>query len=162
MLNEYNAMGRLVANPDYAQTQAGTSRCRFTIAVDRMKGKDGQQQADFIPCIAWGNVADMISQRFSKGKPIIITGALQNNNYTDKDGVTHYQMHVVVSKVSFVLSDSNGNGSSQPQQSAAQGYAPPPTYPKPKTNKQFTPLPSENVEDLDDYEEIISDGEIPF
>ena len=103
MINTAILMGRLTADPDSAQTQSGTAYCRFTVAVDRKFADKttGERQADFISCVAWGKTAEFVSKYFSKGKMIIVEGTLQNNNYTDSNGVKHYSYNVVADSVSF-------------------------------------------------------------
>lgn len=152
-------MGRLIANTECKQTQGGKMYCRFQIAINRPKQQNGTQQADFISCVAWGKTAETISQYFVKGKPIVVEGSLHNNNYTDKNNVQHYGLDVWLDKFEFVLSDNNQN---QAGYNANRGYQqnyPPRPDSVPNTMQQFPQLPSEN---LDDYEKIISDGEIPF
>jgi single-strand DNA-binding protein len=161
--NQVILFGRLTANPELKQTQNGQTLCNITIAVDRPKSKDGYQIADFINCNAWGKTADNIAKYFTKGKPILIVGSLRDNNYTDKNGTKHYSKVVLVNSVSFTLND-NSQGVSQPPQAVPNVY--PNTYPTPpqstySTPSIYPPLPSENV-DVDGFETILNDGEIPF
>jgi single-strand DNA-binding protein len=142
MLNKWIGMGRLTADPTFSQTQSGVSVCKFTVAVNRnYKDANGEQQTDFINCVAWRTTAEFVSRYFSKGKMIIIEGSLQNNNYTDQNGVKHYGMNVNVENAQFGESKSSANNSQQTVQ-----------------NNQ-----NDAVGNLSGYEEIISDGgEIPF
>lgn len=111
MINKVILMGRLTADPDSGQTQSGTAYCRFTVAIDRKFADKttGERQADFISCVAWRQTAEFINKYFSKGKMIIVEGTLQNNNYTDSNGVKHYSYHVVADSVSFGESKSASN-----------------------------------------------------
>lgn len=198
-MNKVILMGRLTANPEIKQTQNGIAMCRFTIAVNRPYQKDKQQESDFITCQAWRNTADFVSRYFSKGKPIIIEGSLRNNNYTDKNGVNHYGMDVLVSNVEFTISDNTqnqqqrqpqGNYYQQPQQPSQQQYngyggyqQAPQQYPPNNQYQQIPPnanyqqnsqqyqQPSQqvnapqnqtNANNLNNFEEIINDGDIPF
>lgn len=138
-MNKVILIGRLTANPEFKQTPSGVSVCRFNIVVDRPYQKDKQQQeSDFISCQAWRNTADFVQRFFVKGKPIIVEGSLRNNNYTDKNGVNHYGMDVLVSNVEFTLNDTTQKQKQQPQQ--------------PQNYQQPIPSPSENF----------NDGQIPF
>lgn len=185
-MNKVILMGRLTANPDYRQTPNGVAVCRFNIAVNRPYQKDKEQEADFISCQAWRNTADFVSRFFTKGKPIIVEGSLRNNNYTDKNGTNHYGMDVLVSNVEFTISDNTQNqGQGQPQgnyyqqpqqppqqqyngyggyQQAPQQYQPNNQYQQAQYQQQ--PPPSQpvqqNVSNLNNFEEVINDGEIPF
>lgn len=135
MLNKVILMGRLVADPELRQTQSNISVCRFRVAVDRGYKSGEERQADFISCTAWRQSAEFVSKYFSKGKMIIVEGALRNADYTDANGVKHYAMDVQVDKVAFGESKS---ASQQNNQSA-----------------EVTP-------DLNDFEDIMSDGSVPF
>lgn len=149
MLNRVILIGRLVADPEYRQTQSGVSVCRFRIAVDRPYQKDKERQADFIGCTAWRNTADFVSRYFSKGKMIIVEGSLHNNDYTDNNGVKHYSMNVLASNVGF--GESKGQSADNQQQNNYQSAAP-------QAAPAGQPL---NIGDLGEFEEIIG-GEPPF
>lgn len=173
-MNKVILMGRLTANPDYRQTQNGTAVCRFNIAVNRPYQKDKEQEVDFISCQAWRNTADFVSRYFSKGKPIIVEGSLRNNNYIDKNGVNHYGMDVLVSNAEFTISDNTQNQQQgQPQGNYYQQAPSPntnykqnsPQYQQPPQGYQQQSQPSQPVQptsNLNNFEEVISDGEIPF
>lgn len=143
MINRVILMGRLTADPELRQTPSGIASCKFTVAVDRgFKSKDGEKQTDFIRVTAWRASAEFVSKYFSKGKMIIVEGSLRNNDY-EKDGVKHYSMDVQADKVSFGESKSSGSANSQ----ALELYG---------------SDASQDVGSLDGFEEIISEGEVPF
>ena len=169
-MNKVILVGRLTADPELRQTQSGVSSCRFTVAVDRRftDKNTGERQADFITCIAWRQTAEFVTRYFNKGKLIAVEGSLRNNNYQDRNhpDVTHYTMDVQVDNVEFVGSknDSGGNGGySAPQNNGYNnnGYQAPP-------QQQAAPQqPAQNNEsmsygNLSDFEEILSDGDVPF
>lgn len=162
MLNKVILMGRLTADPELRQTTTGISTCRFTIAVDRPYQKDKERQADFIRVNTWRTTAEFVTRFFSKGKMIIVEGSLRNNDYTDKDGVKHYSMEVQADNVSFGESKgAGGNGGGQ-----GGGYSEP-TFQQPSYQQAApaaAPQPQESIQlgDLGDFEEILSDGEVPF
>lgn len=127
-MNKVFLIARLTKDPEvrYSQGENFTAIARFSVAVDR-KGKkvDGQQEADFPSCIAFGKTAEFISKYFTKGMKIVIEGRLQTGKY-DKDGVTHYTTDVVAENVEFAESkaSSGGQGSSgnsRPEPSSAIG-----------------------------------------
>lgn len=121
-MNKVIFMGRLVADPEFSQTQSGKSVCKFRIAVDRAFQKDSQEkQSDFFHLVSFGKTAELVSKYFVKGKPIIVEGRIQNNNYTDKDGAQHYQDQIIADNVSFTLNDPTRT--QQPQQSYQQNPA---------------------------------------
>lgn len=110
-MNNVCLIGRITRDPEVRYSQSGTAVCRFSIAIDRGKDKDGNDLgADFPNCIAFGKTAENIGKYFSKGRKIGITGRLQTGSY-EKDGVKHYTTDVVVDRFDFCDSG-NGNGSS--------------------------------------------------
>ena len=95
---------------------------------------------------------------------IIVEGSLRNNDYTDANGVKHYSMEVQADNVSF----GESKGSGQQQGNFAEPVYQQPAYSKPQ--QQAAPAPAQTqpaqesiqLGDLSDFEEILSDGEVPF
>lgn len=141
-------MGRLTAAPELRQTASGISSCSFNIAVDRgFKDQNGERQTDFIGCTAWRQTAEFIGRYFSKGKMIGIEGALRTRNYDDKryPDVKHYVTEVLVDHAYFG-GDSGGSKSSSP----------------PQRNNTAAAAPAPFPADLSDFEEVVSDSDLPF
>ena len=152
-MNKVILIGRLCADPEFRQTTSGIAVCRIRIAVDRPKQKDQERQADFIGCTAWRSTAEFISRYFTKGQKIIVEGSLRNNDYTDNNGVKHYSMDVLIQNVEFGESKGSDGGYQQQPQS---NYAP-------AAQPQAAPVQqSLDIGDLGEFEEILSDGEVPF
>lgn len=119
MLNSVILIGRLVADPELKTTQSGLEVTSFRIAVDRGYVKSGEERkADFIGIVAWRKTAVFVCQYFSKGKPIVIKGSLQQRSYDAKDGSKRYATEVVAENVEFVPSnpknDNTGASYAQP------------------------------------------------
>jgi single-strand DNA-binding protein len=141
-------MGRLTSDPELRQTASGISSCSFNIAVDRgFKDQNGERQTDFISCTAWRQTAEFICRYFSKGKMIGIEGALRTRNYDDKryPDVKHYVTEVLAEHAYFG-GDSGGNKSSS--------ASPPPQH----QSSAAAPASA----DLSDFEEVVSDSDLPF
>lgn len=87
MLNRIDLAGRLVRDPEMRRTASGVSLCNFTLAVDRdFKSQDGNKETDFIDCVAWRQSADFAGKYLTKGSIAVVSGRLQIDSYTDKDG----------------------------------------------------------------------------
>ncbi len=106
-MNKVVLMGRLTRDPEMRQSQQGTPVLSFSIAVDRRFAKDGQQQADFINCVAWRNTAEFICKYFQKGSMIAVSGRLQSRTWDDRDGKRQYSTEVVVDEAYFTGSRSS-------------------------------------------------------
>lgn len=111
MANKVFLIGRLTRDPEMRYTQAGNAFTTFTLAVDRRKDKNGNKQADFIPCVAWNKLAEIIGNNLSKGRRIGVEGRLQTRNY-EKDGEKRFAFDVVVDEMEF-LDSKQGGGNSQ-------------------------------------------------
>lgn len=99
MLNKVILMGRLTSDPELKHTQSGTPVISFAIAVDRNYGKE--KQTDFIDVVAWRNTAEFISKYFSKGRMIVIDGAIQTRMFEDRNGSKRIITEVVAGNVDF-------------------------------------------------------------
>lgn len=107
-MNTWVGIGRLVRDPEVRYTQSGKAVCRFTLAIDR-RG-NGEKQADFIQCVAWEKIAEVISQYTGKGRKIAIEGRIQTRSYDAQDGTKRYATEVVVQSMEFC--DSKGGSTS--------------------------------------------------
>lgn len=154
MYNRVILMGRLTKDPELKTTQSGISMCRFSVAVDRYS-KGDEKKADFIDCIAWRQTAEFITKYFTKGRMIHVEGDIQNNNYTDNNGVKHYQNIINAQNVAF-CGDKSGT---QGQQDYRPSQAALPQSSESQTAAQPQPVA---LGDLGDFETILDDGEVPF
>lgn len=133
MYNRVILLGRIVETPELKTTPSGVSVTSFRVAADRkFQTKGEERKSDFFNCVAWRNEAEFISRYWTKGKPILVEGELQNRSYTGNDGVTRYVTEIIVDRATFT-----GDGK---QDGAAATSAPPPT-PKPAPAVQ-TPAPA--------------------
>lgn len=94
-MNRYSGIGRLVADPNVRQSEGGLSVARYTVAIDR-RSKNGEKEADFIPCVTFGKTAEFVGRNLVKGSQVGISGHLQSGSYVDKDGKRVYTLNVVV------------------------------------------------------------------
>lgn len=164
-MNNVILMGRLTADPELRQTQSGISSCRFTIAVNRkFKNKDTDQyESDFISCVAWRQTAEFVSRYFSKGSMICVSGSLRTGSYTDKNhsDVTHYTTDVFVDCVEFTgeKKQQGTSNSQQPQQQRPQQQQ---QQPAPQNTPHNSLEEAQSWGNLSEFEEILSDGDVPF
>lgn len=119
-MNRTILIGRLTKDPDVRYTQGENSMCiaRYTLAVDRRFKRDGDQSADFIPCVAFGKAGEFAEKYIKKGTKIAVSGRIQTGSYTNKDGVKVYTTEVVVEEQEFAESKSGNSGSDRKQTEA--------------------------------------------
>ena len=112
-MNSYICVGRLTKEPELRYiASTGTAVTRFSIAVDRpFAKKDAEVTADFFNVVVWGKTAEHCANYLKKGRLVALKGRLQNNNYTDKDGVKRYTVEVIAEEVKFIdWGDKKGQG----------------------------------------------------
>ena len=101
-MNKSILIGRLTKDPEVKKTSNGVSVCSFTIAVDRrFKNAKGEKETDFINCVGWRQVADVIGAYFHKGSRIGVTGSIQTRSYDGNNGKV-YVTEVVVDEIEFI------------------------------------------------------------
>lgn len=103
-MNIVSLVGRLTRDPEvkYTSGDKQIAVARFTVACNRKYKKEGEQEADFISCVAFGKVSEFIERYFQKGNAIGINGYIQTGSYTNKDGQKVYTTDVLVESVEFV------------------------------------------------------------
>lgn len=77
---------------------------RYTLAVDRKFKREGEQTADFIPCVVFGKNAEFAEKYLTKGKKIAVVGRIQTGSYTNQSGQKVYTTDVIVEEQEFVES----------------------------------------------------------
>ncbi len=107
-------MGRLAADPEIRTSAAGGVTARLRIISDRRFKKDGQPEADGFTCKSFGKQAEFVEKYLKKGTKIVVTGTLQNDNYTDKEGNKRYQDEIILDTIEFAESAKKDNASSEP------------------------------------------------
>lgn len=95
-MNKVILSGNISTDIDFKQTSGGAPVAKFTLAVNKMK--DG---TDFVPIVAWNQVAENISVFCEKGSKLLLDGRLQMNSY-EKDGQKKYYTEVVADRVEFL------------------------------------------------------------
>ena len=131
-------MGRLTRDPEIRSASNGTAVASFSIAVDRRFKREGEPEADFFNCSAFGKQAEFVEKYLKKGVKVVISGRVQNDNYTNKEGQKVYSTRIMIESIEFAESKNSSS-----EQSTA------PAEPKPDKDG-FMNIP----EDLD--------AELPF
>ena len=111
-MNKVLLIGRMTKDPETRYTQSGTAVATFTLAVDRRFKKDGQPSADFISCVAWNKLAEVIANNLVKGRKVGIEGRLQVRSYDAQDGSKRYVTEVIVDELDFC--DSKATAANKP------------------------------------------------
>ena len=117
-MNSVQLVGRLTRDPDVKYSQDGKAHARITLAVDRRYRKDGEQNADFISCVAFGKTAEFVEKYFRKGMRMGLTGRIQTATYKNQEGNTIYTTDVICENIEFVESKKTDQAAGGEQQAA--------------------------------------------
>ena len=112
-MNKAILMGRLTREPEirYSQGDNSMAIAKFSLAVDRRHKKQGDEViADFFNCTAFGKQAEFVEKYLKKGTKIVVTGRIQNDNYTNKDGQKVYSVQIIVEEMEFAESKAAATG----------------------------------------------------
>lgn len=139
-MNKVILLGRLVRDPEvrYSQGAEPLAVARYTLAVDRPMKKNGNKEADFISCVAFGKLGEFAEKHLKKGMKIAIEGRLQVRSWDDNEGKKRWTTEVVIGSHEFC------------EKKEESGAAPPAGQAAPSDG--FYPV-DEDIED---------DGDLPF
>ncbi len=114
-MNKVILMGRLTKDPEVRYGTSGSAVANFSLAVDRRFKREGQPDADFFNCVAFGKTGEFVEKYLKKGTKIVLDGEIQNNNYTNKEGKTVYNVQIIANSVEFAESkNAQGGGDGAP------------------------------------------------
>jgi len=86
-LNSISIIGRLTRDPELRYIQSGAAICKLSLAVSRKyKTKSGEQKEDtfFVNVEVWNKAGEWIGANATKGRPVMVEGALKGNEWDDK------------------------------------------------------------------------------
>lgn len=128
-MNKVILMGRLVRDPEvrYSQGAEPLAVARYTLAVDRPMKKNGEKEADFIGCVAFGKLGEFAEKHLKKGMKIAIEGRLQVRSWDDKDGKKRWTTEVLIGAHYFCgtkAENSAAPAAAEGQAAPAEGFYP--------------------------------------
>ena len=120
MINRVILVGRLTRDPELKYTTGGIANLRFSLAVNRnFKDDKGNQQADFINCVAWRGQAENMAKFLKKGALIGVEGRIETGSYDDQ-GMTRYTTQILANAITFLETKKGQNQTSQAPSSQQQ------------------------------------------
>lgn len=110
-MNKVILIGRLCTEVETRRTNSGKAVASYRLAVDRQFKRDGQPEADFLNCVAFGSNGEFAEKYLNKGMKIAIEGSIQTRTYDDKDGKKVYVTEIMVDRHEFCerKQESGGN-----------------------------------------------------
>lgn len=83
-MNNITLHGTVGKDPDLRYSQGGNAVLTFTVADNY--GKDDKKKTTWWDIIVFGKLAENVANTITKGTSVIITGRLEQEEYTKKDG----------------------------------------------------------------------------
>lgn len=139
MLNNVILMGRVTRDLELRRTGSGTAVTSFSLAVERdFKTQSGEKETDFFDVVAWRNTAEFACKYLTKGQMVVVSGSMQNRDWTDRDGGKRRTTEVIANHIYFA--------GTKPQADSPNGNA----------------IKSGVNVYADGFQEIDDDGNLPF
>lgn len=163
-LNKVLLMGNLTRDPELRYTPGGASVCEFGMAVNRkFTTRDGEKRDEtlFVDVAMWGRRGEVISEYFSKGKPIFIEGRLKYDSWETADG-RRSRVTVVAENFEFIGPAGAGGDQAQGRGAARQGGGAPSKGRASGGEEQTAPRQEPPPEEPESEGLDVSDDEIPF
>lgn len=105
-MNRVELLGRLTKDPIINEGTSGKGKdavawksARITLAVDRANNRE---KADFINCIAWAGLADLIQKYVNKGDQLAVEGCIETRSYEDENKKMVYVTEVRVTGLTLI------------------------------------------------------------
>ena len=126
-MNKIILIGNLTRDPELRTTPSGVNVCDFTIAVNKRRYGQQQQQpgvpqsdADFFRITAWRQLGENCAKYLAKGRKVFVSGPLSARTYQANDGTTRVSLEVTADDVEFLSSraEAEAMGSSVPANNA--------------------------------------------
>lgn len=127
-MNKVILMGNLTRDPEirYSQGENSLAIARFSIAVNRRFSRQGDTDTDFFNCTAFGKQAEFVEKYFKQGSRMLLTGRVQNDNYTNKNGERVYSVQIMADEIEFAERKSTADANASRGASNFGGGAPEP------------------------------------
>ena len=127
-MNKVILMGNLTRDPEirYSQGEKSLAIARFSIAVNRRFSRQGDTDTDFFNCTAFGKQAEFVEKYFKQGSRMLLTGRVQNDNYTNKNGERVYSVQIMADEIEFAERKSTADANASRGASNFGGGAPEP------------------------------------
>ena len=111
-LNKAFVYGNLTRDPEVRALPSGAQVASFSMATNRTyKDRDGNKQeaVEYHNVVAFGKLAEILSQYAKKGRPLFVEGRLQTRSW-EADGRKNYRTEIVMENFQFGPSPSAGAG----------------------------------------------------
>jgi len=106
-MNRLMIIGNLTRDPEVRSTTDGKTVCNFSVAVNRRKKPDGNQEADFFRVSAWNALGENCGKYLAKGRKVAVIGSVSVHTFSREDGKPGATLEVLASDVEFLTAKSD-------------------------------------------------------
>jgi len=100
MFNQFTGIGNLSADPEIRYTQDGKGIANFTVCCDT--GYGDKKKTEFVRCVAFGKLSEIIGQYLTKGSKVMVQGPMQTRKWTDKSGTDRWSTEIIVNEMKML------------------------------------------------------------
>jgi len=104
--NQAIVMGNLTRDPELRSTTSGQPVASFSVATNRswidQSSGERKDSVEYHDIVAWGKLAELVSNYLSKGRKVLVVGRLQTRNWEGQDGVKRQKTEIIASDINFV------------------------------------------------------------
>jgi single-strand DNA-binding protein len=161
-VNQVILMGNLTRDPELRQTPSGQSVVSFSLALNRAykdQSGDWQEATDYIDVVAWGPLAERVSQYVTKGRRVLVQGRLQSRSW-EQDGQKRSKVEVLANDVTFLDGRGDGEGGESRPSSSNTGSSSSSSAGSSSNSSSSSTKKDTVIEDIGD--EPINLDDIPF
>ena len=133
-MNKLTIIGNLTRDPELRTVGSGISVCDFTVAVNRRRTGECQQEADFFRVTAWRQLGETCAKYLAKGRKVCVVGPVSVRTYQTQQGETRAQLEVTADDIEFLSPRDQAEEQYQAQERKAI-----------QREAQFTPISGEDL-----------------
>lgn len=104
-VNKVILIGNVGKDPELRQTSGGKAAASWSVAVTEVwkdQAGERQERTEWVRCVAWGRLAEIVAQYATKGSPVYCEGQMRTRKYTGQDGVERYTTEVSVEEFTLL------------------------------------------------------------
>ncbi|MDP4038673.1 MAG: single-stranded DNA-binding protein [bacterium] len=103
--NQAIVMGNLTRDPELRSIPSGQSVASFSVATNRSWQDPSGERKDAVEyhdIVAWGKLAELVSNYLSKGRKVLVVGRLQTRSWEAQDGSKRQKTEIIATDINFV------------------------------------------------------------
>lgn len=119
-MNNITVIGNVGRDPELRYTGSGVPVCKIPLADTR--GKKGEEQKTiWYDIVTFNETAEAVAARVTKGNRLLVSGRLQIEDYTKKDGTPAKRVEIIADEVAEVIRPGKKSGTTVQDVSRAFG-----------------------------------------